>query len=67
MALYEQGEGRGLHTPYRQHFARFGVLQRIQPGGIHPQNPVADCTRQPGMIQVVEIGSGPQLPETLTD
>ena len=46
LAVDDEGQRRRLHTTYRQHLPVLAVLQRVEAGAVHAQQPVADGTGQ---------------------
>ena len=67
MSLHNKSERWSLYTSDRKHLPGARVLQRIQSCGIHTEYPVADGSRQTGVIKVVEIRGWPELFETFAD
>ena len=45
LTVHDEGEGRGLHTTYREHLTVLAVLQRVQSRGVHAQQPVTNGSR----------------------
>ena len=44
-----------------------GIFQSVEPGCIHSENPVADGTRESGMVERIEVALRAQLLEAFAD
>ena len=67
LTVYNQCQRRCLHTTDRKHLPVLPVFYGIKTGGIHPQQPVADGTRQACFVQRLEIRRIAQLGKALAD
>jgi len=67
LAVHDQGEGRSLHSPDRQDLSVLSIFQRVETGGIHPEQPVAVGSAQSGLVEGLELRLILQVVETLAD
>ena len=55
LAIDDECEGRGLYASDGEHLTVLAVFQRIEPGGIHSQEPVADGAREASQVERLVI------------
>ena len=62
-----QGQRRGLHPSDGKHLTVLPVLHRIEPRGVHAQQPVTDGPAQSRLVERLEIRVVVQLGKALAD
>ncbi len=67
LTVYNQCQCRRLHTADRKYLSVLPILHGVEAGGIHPQQPVANGTRESGFVQRLEIRRIAQLGKALAD
>ena len=65
LAVYNQCQRRRLHTTDGQHLTVLSVLQRVEAGGVHAEQPVTDGTAQSGNVKRLVFALVFQLAESL--
>ena len=67
LAVDDEGEGRGLHTSDGEYLTILPVFQRVEPGGIHAQEPVANGSRETCQIEWLVVGLVLEISKAFAD